>query len=192
MRCGLSTNLINYKCSLLSSTSSEVFNSVSSEFIMVDILGFNFHLWQFFYIVYLTGRFCELRRHGTSVQALRESLVYNRSLAGWGKFSCLLIWFLAHLSWKLKWAFLIVRRLSVCLLNIYIFNFFFRTAGPILTRLGTKHPWAKGIQNCTDEGQPPSPRGDNSERVKIHWKLLKIVFSRTSRTISIKLDTNHP
>jgi hypothetical protein len=70
--------------------------------------------------------------------------------------------------------------LSVCLLNIYIFDFFFRTAGPILTRLGTKHPWAKGIQNCTHEGQPPSPRGDNSERVKIHWKLLKIFFFRTS------------
>jgi hypothetical protein len=58
--------------------------------------------------------------------------------------------------------------LSVCLLNIYIFNFFFRTAGPILTRLGTTHPWAKGIQNYTNEGQPPSPRGDNSERVQIH------------------------
>jgi hypothetical protein len=59
-------------------------------------------------------------------------------------------------------------RLSVRLLNIYIFDFFFRTAGPILTRLGTKHPWAKVIQNCTNEGQPLSPRGDNSERVKIH------------------------
>jgi hypothetical protein len=46
--------------------------------------------------------------------------------------------------------------------------FFSRTTGPILTRLGTKHPWAKGIQNCTNEGQPPSPRGDNSKRVKIH------------------------
>jgi hypothetical protein len=80
--------------------------------------------------------------------------------------------------------------LSVCLLNIYIFDFF-RTAGPISTRLGTKHPWAKGIQNCTNEGQPPSPRGDNSERVKIYWKLLKIFF-RTSRPISIKLGTNHP
>jgi hypothetical protein len=29
---------------------------------------------------------------------------------------------------------------SVCLLNIYIFDFFSRTAGPILTRLGTNHP----------------------------------------------------
>jgi hypothetical protein len=59
-------------------------------------------------------------------------------------------------------------RLSVCLLIIYIFDFFIKTAGPILTKLGTKHPWAKGIQNCINERQPPSPRGDNSERVKIH------------------------
>jgi hypothetical protein len=99
--------------------------------------------------------------------------------------------FLAHLSSKLKWAFLIAFCLpSVCPLNIYIFDFF-RTAGPILTRLGTKLPWAKGIQNCTNEGPPPSSRGDNSKRVKIHWKLLKI-FSWTSRPISIKLGTNHP
>jgi hypothetical protein len=39
--------------------------------------------------------------------------------------------------------------------------------GPILTRLGAKHPRAKGIQNCTNEGQPPFPRGDDSERVNI-------------------------
>jgi hypothetical protein len=28
----------------------------------------------------------------------------------------------------------------VCLLDFYIFNFFFRTAGPILTKVGTNHP----------------------------------------------------
>jgi hypothetical protein len=27
---------------------------------------------------------------------------------------------------------------------------------------------------------------------KLHWKFLKIFFSRTSRPISIKLCTNHP
>jgi hypothetical protein len=33
------------------------------------------------------------------------------------------------------------------------FKFFlFRTTGPILTRLGTNHPWGKGIQVCSDEG----------------------------------------
>jgi hypothetical protein len=52
--------------------------------------------------------------------------------------------------------------------NFYVFDFFSRTAGPILTRLGTNHPWVKGIQVSSKEGDSPSPRGDNSERVKIH------------------------
>jgi hypothetical protein len=46
--------------------------------------------------------------------------------------------------------------------------FFSRTAGPILARLGTNHPWVKGIQLYSKEGDSPSPRGDNSERVEIH------------------------
>jgi hypothetical protein len=64
-----------------------------------------------------------------------------------------------------------VVRLSVCLsvcVNFYIFDFFSRTTGPLLTRLGTNHPWVEGIQVCSNEGDSPSPRGDNSERVKIH------------------------
>jgi hypothetical protein len=48
--------------------------------------------------------------------------------------------------------------LSVCLLNIYIFDFF-RTTGPILTRLGTKHPWAKGIQ-IVQMKDNPLPQGE--------------------------------
>jgi hypothetical protein len=46
--------------------------------------------------------------------------------------------------------------------------FFSRTTGPNLTRLGTNHPWVKEIQVWSKEGDSPSPRGDNSERVKIH------------------------
>jgi hypothetical protein len=46
--------------------------------------------------------------------------------------------------------------------------FFSRTMWPILTRLGTDHPYVKGIQVCSNEGDNPSPRGDNSKRVKIH------------------------
>jgi hypothetical protein len=45
---------------------------------------------------------------------------------------------------------------------------FKKKTGPILTRLGTNHPWVKGIQVCLKEGDSPSPRGDNSERVKMH------------------------
>jgi hypothetical protein len=64
------------------------------------------------------------------------------------------------------------------------------TSGPILTRLGTKHPWRERIQVFFKEGDRLSPRGDNSERIKIHRKFLKIV-SRTSRPKSIKLGTNY-
>jgi hypothetical protein len=51
--------------------------------------------------------------------------------------------------------------------------FFSRTSGPILTRLGTHHPWRERIQVSLKEGDRPSPRGDDSERVKIHGKFLK-------------------
>jgi hypothetical protein len=55
-------------------------------------------------------------------------------------------------------------RLSVCpSVNFYILNFFSRTTGPILTRLGTNHPWVKGIQVCSKEGDSPFPKGYNSE-----------------------------
>jgi hypothetical protein len=46
--------------------------------------------------------------------------------------------------------------------------FFSRTIGPILTRLDTNYPWVMGIQISSKEGDSPFPRGDNSERVKIH------------------------
>jgi hypothetical protein len=46
--------------------------------------------------------------------------------------------------------------------------FFSRTTGPILTKLGANHPWRERIKMFLKEGDSPSPRGDNSERVKIH------------------------
>ena len=45
-------------------------------------------------------------------------------------------------------------------LTFHIFIFSSRTSGPISTKLGTKHPWVKGIQVCSDEGLCPFPRGD--------------------------------
>jgi hypothetical protein len=64
---------------------------------------------------------------------------YLKIVIQWG------VTLLAQLSWKLKWAFLIAHcpssvRLSV---NFYIFDFFSRTTWPILTRLGTNHPWGR-------------------------------------------------
>jgi hypothetical protein len=56
------------------------------------------------------------------------------------------------------------RLLSVCLsVNFYIFDFFSKTTGPILNKLGTNHPWGEGFQVCSNEGDCLSPRGDNSE-----------------------------
>ena len=69
--------------------------------------------------------------------------------------------------------------------------FFSRTTGPILTRLGTNHPWRERIQLSLKEGDSPSIKGDNSERVKYTEIFLKI-FTRTSRLKSIKLGTNYP
>jgi hypothetical protein len=46
--------------------------------------------------------------------------------------------------------------------------FFSRTTGPILIRVGINHPWGKMIQVCANKGNCPSPRGDDSETVKIH------------------------
>ena len=45
----------------------------------------------------------------------------------------------------------------------------------------------KGIPFSTTEGPCPFPRGDNYEKVKIHWRNLKIFFSRTTGPISTKL-----
>jgi hypothetical protein len=59
-----------------------------------------------------------------------------------------------HKNVKMGWGHLII--------------FFSRTIGPILARLGTNCPWVKGIQIYSKEGDSPFPRGDNSERVKIH------------------------
>jgi hypothetical protein len=75
--------------------------------------------------------------------------------------------------------------------NFYIFYFFYRTTGPILTRLDTNHPWGKGIQVCSNEGDHPSLRGDNSKKVK-KTLIFFLNFSRTTGHNSIKLGTNHP
>jgi hypothetical protein len=100
--------------------------------------------------------------------------------------------FLAHLNWAILIAGCLssVRPSVRPAVNFYILDFFSRTTEPILTRLGTDHLWGEGFQVSLNEGDYPSPRGDNSKSVKIYWKFLKIFFSRTSRPNSIKLGTN--
>ena len=81
-------------------------------------------------------------------------------------------------------------RPSVC--KIFLFGLLLKNQWPILTNLGTKHPWVKGIQVYTNEGLFPFPRGDNCKIVKLHWQHFKIFFSRTDGPISTKLGTYHP
>lgn len=52
--------------------------------------------------------------------------------------------------------------------------------GPILTKLSTKHPWVKGINFFSNEGQLPFVRGDYSKLATF-----KSFYSRTTGLISI-------
>jgi hypothetical protein len=80
---------------------------------------------------------------------------------------------------------------SICLsVNFFFYIFVFsRTTEPILTRLGTNHPWVEGIQVCSNEEKRPPTRGENSKREKY---TKNFSFSTTSRLNSIKLGTNYP
>ena len=52
----------------------------------------------------------------------------------------------------------------VCLSTFHIFIFFSRTTGPISIKLGTNHPWLKGILVYSNQGPDISPRGDNYKK----------------------------
>ena len=103
--------------------------------------------------------------------------------------------FLAHLSWRLKWAFVI----KICPLSVVLVIVNFSHFHPLLQnhRANFNQTWHKaslgeGNSSLFKEGPRPFPRGDNYEIVKIHWRNLKIFFSRTTEPISTKLGTKHP
>ena len=54
---------------------------------------------------------------------------------------------------------------------------------PISTKLGTKHPWVKGNQVCSNKGLHPFPREDNSNNT---------LTTFTTSPISTILGTKHP
>jgi hypothetical protein len=68
--------------------------------------------------------------------------------------------------------------------------FFSKTLGPFLSRLGTNHPWVKGIQTCSKEGDSPSLMGDNSKIVKIQRKFLKILIDPPHPLVCCKRRLN--
>jgi hypothetical protein len=53
-------------------------------------------------------------------------------------------------------------------------------AGQFSIKLGTHHPWVKGILNCLNKGPGPPQRGDNHKNTKMGWGHLKIFSSRTT------------
>jgi hypothetical protein len=57
--------------------------------------------------------------------------------------------------------------------------FFSRTSRPISIKLGTNHPWVKGIVNYSNKGPGPLQRRDNHKNAKMGWVHLKII-SRTT------------
>jgi hypothetical protein len=46
---------------------------------------------------------------------------------------------------------------------------FSRTSRPISVKLGTSHPWVKGILKCSNKWPGPLQRGDNHKNAKI-WQ----------------------
>jgi hypothetical protein len=84
--------------------------------------------------------------------------------------------FLAHLSWKLKWAILIACcPSSICLSvrKLLHFRLLLQNHWANFNQTWHKSSLGEGILNCSNEGDCPSPRGDNHKRVKIHWNLKK-------------------
>ena len=84
--------------------------------------------------------------------------------------------FLAHLSWKLKCAFLIACCLSsVCLSSVCPFVNFSHFQLLLQNHWANlNQTWHKaGIQVCSNVGPHLFPRGDNCENVKLYWKYFK-------------------
>ena len=101
-----------------------------------------------------------------------------------------LSWTLVSLSYRLLSVFSLSVRPSVCLFTFLIFMFFSRN------QRTTKNHKVKGLQVCSDEVQFSQVcsdalfrLGDNVEIVQIHWRNIKIFFSKTTRLISTKLGT---
>ena len=67
-----------------------------------------------------------------------------------------------------------------------------RTSVLISTKLGTMHPWVKGIQVCLNKGPNPFPRGDYYKISENTLTKLKNLFSRTTEPISTNFGTKHP
>ena len=102
--------------------------------------------------------------------------------------------FLAHLNWRLKWAFL----MKICPLSVVVIVvvFVFVVVNFSHFDLLFQNQWASFNQtwhkSSLCEGPRPFPSGDNYRIVKIHWQIKKIFFSITTGPISTKHGINYP
>jgi hypothetical protein len=103
-------------------------------------------------------------------------------------------WWIIHLNKKWQPLHHANKKWIHSLIELIHFLLLQNSAWPILIRLGTNFSWLKGIQVDSNKVDTPSPRGDNSKRVKKYWnsKKKKKIFSWTSQLISIKFGTHHP
>ena len=62
-----------------------------------------------------------------------------------------------------------------------ILKIFFRATGAISNKLGTNHPWVKGIQISSIKEPRLYQRGDNWETVKMNWQLFKNLLLQNHR-----------
>ena len=88
--------------------------------------------------------------------------------------------------------FIVHRRCRCPCRMFHILIIFSRTTGPFSTKLGTKHPWVKRSQVCSNEGLYPFSRGDNYITNERKYWNLTLSFSRTTRPVSTKLGLKHP
>ena len=61
----------------------------------------------------------------------------------------------------------------------------------ILTKLGTKHPWVKGIQICFNERPSLFPREDKN-KIQKNTMVKDLKSSKLNHIINFKLGTMNP
>ena len=106
------------------------------------------------------------------------------------KYSFADVWFVGHLSWKPKWAFLIACSPALSV-HFSHFRLLLKNHWVNFNQTWHKAPLGGGHSRFfLNKGLRPFRRGDYNEIAKLHWRTLKIVLSRTTGPTAIKLSTN--
>ena len=90
--------------------------------------------------------------------------------------------FWAHLSWKLKWAFLIVFSVCPSVCKLFTISSSPEPLSQFQPNL-TQSSIGWWVFKSSNEKPHPFPRGDNYKIAKLYWQDLKIIFSKTTGPI---------